>query len=183
MNITILNGNQDGKNKNFEQFLAKLCVYLEKEKHNVQHLKLRSMDIKYCTGCWGCWVKTPGQCVIEDDSANVCEAAINSDLLIFSSPIIMGFVSSVLKKTMDKMISLVHPYIDVVQGEFHHKKRYEKYPKLGLIMEKGPDTDDEDIAITTDIFQRLSINLRSSLDMVVQTDNPIEEVMNEINNL
>ena len=27
-------------------------------------------DIRHCIGCFGCWVKTPGQCVIHDGYEN-----------------------------------------------------------------------------------------------------------------
>lgn len=183
MKITILNGNPDGRNKDFDLFIEKLCIFLEKERHKVKHLKLRGMDIKYCTGCWGCWVKTPGECLFPDDSRTVCEESINSDLVLFASPIIMGFTSALLKKTMDKMIPLVHPYIELVQKECHHKVRYDKYPRLGLLFEKTGQTDDEDIAITVSLFERLSLNFKSQLSLVWDTAKPVQEFIDEINNL
>lgn len=182
MKITILNGNPNGMNKDFDQFLAKLSVFLEKEHHAVTNLELRSMDIKYCRGCWGCWVKTPGKCVFSDDSYTVCDETINADLVLFASPLIMGFASAVLKKTMDKLIPLAHPYIELVEKECHHRKRYDKYPLLGLVLERGGGhTDDEDIEITTDIFRRFALNFRSSLALVTFTDIPVQEVTDEIN--
>lgn len=186
MRITLLNGTPaDARYKNFELFLEKLAIYLDKDRHTVTNLKLRNMDIKYCTGCFGCWVKTPGECLIADDSRTVRRESINCDLLVFASPIIMGFVSAVLKKSMDKMIPLVLPYIEIVEKECHHRKRYNKYPSVGLILDKPADNraDDEDIAITRRIFERLSLNLRSSLRLVAFDQTPIEEVINEINHI
>lgn len=185
MKITILNGNPDARYKNFEQFLEKLSIFLEKDRHSVTQLKLRNMDIKYCIGCWGCWVKTPGECLISDDSETVRRESINSDLVVFASPIFMGFTSAVLKKTMDRMIPLVHPYIEFVEKECHHRKRYNKYPALGLILDKtaDPNTDDGDITITRDIFERFSLNFRSKLHFVTFGDTPVEEVINEINHI
>jgi len=40
----------------------------------------------------------------------------------------MGFLSSLMKNTMDRNIPLVHPHLEEVDGEVHHKKRYDKYP-------------------------------------------------------
>jgi multimeric flavodoxin WrbA len=113
-------------------------------------------------------------------SHTVCEETINSDLVLFASPIVMGFVGADLKKTMDKLIPLVHPYIELVQNECHHRKRYEKYPRIGLVLEKTDHADDEDIAITTAIFERFTLNLRSTLAFVTFTDKPAQEVTNEI---
>ena len=182
MKITILNGNPDGRNTHFDLFIEKLSIFLDKEQKEVKHLKLRSMDIKYCRGCWGCWVKTPGECLVPDDSKIVCAEAVNSDLVLFASPMIMGFTSALLKKTMDKMIPLVHPYIEIVQKECHHRKRYDKYPKFALLLDKT-GADEEDVAITVSIFERVSLNLKDRLNFVAYTTNPVQEVMNEINNL
>lgn len=182
MKITILNGNPDGRNKDFDMFIEKLSIFLEKEHKKVKHLKLRGMDIKYCKGCWGCWVKKPGQCLVPDDSKIVCEETINSDLVLFASPLIMGFTSALLKKTMDKMIPLLHPYIEIVQGECHHRGRYDKYPKIALLLDKN-GVDEEDIAITVSIFERFALNFKGELNFVGYITNPVQEVMNEINNL
>ncbi len=182
MKITIINGNPDGRNKAFDIFIEKLSIFLEKEHKTVTHLKLRRMDIKYCTGCFGCWVKTPGQCLVPDDSKIVCEEAINSDVVLFASPMIMGFTSALLKNAMDKMIPLLLPYTEFVQKESHHRKRYEKYPKLALLLDKT-GVDEDDIAITVSIFERAALNFKDRLNFVAYITNPVQEVMNEINNL
>ncbi|RCV65217.1 hypothetical protein C5S53_04795 [Methanophagales archaeon] len=74
----------------------------------------------------------------------------------------MGFPSAVLKIAMDKLIPLLLPYIKLVDNtECHHEKRYDKeYPLIGLLIEKGDDTDSEDIGIVIDIFVRFAIDFR-----------------------
>ena len=135
MRITILNGNPDADKAAFDGYLARLSDALTSDQHEVTILELREMDIKYCTGCWGCWVKTPGECVAADDSHGVCRAVINSDFALWASPVIMGFYSALLKKVTDKFIPLVHPYAVVNQGEAHHLARYDNYPLMGLLLE------------------------------------------------
>jgi len=95
----------------------------------------------------------------------------------------MGFVSSVLKKTMDRMIPLLHPYIVFVQKESHHRKRYKNYPAISLILGRSDNSDDRDIAITTGIFKRFALNFKSQLHFTAFADNPerVGEVMDEIN--
>ena len=56
---------------------------------------------------------------------------------------------------------LLHPYIQLINGESHHKKRYERYPEFGVIVEKEQDTDSEDLQIVKDIYDRLAINFHS----------------------
>ncbi len=182
MKITILNGNPDASNEQFDQYLYNLSEALADE-HTVTMFTLREMDIKYCTGCWGCWLKTPGECAVTDDSRDTCRACINSDLTLFASPVIMGFTSALLKKATDKYIPLLHPYVAIVQGECHHLARYDKYPLLGLLLEKGRDTDEEDVKIITDIYQRIALNFKTTLALSKLTLDPIEEVADEINRI
>ena len=100
MNIVILDGNPDSQNNAFEAYIADLVNALRAKQHEAAVLPLREMDIKYCTGCFGCWVKTPGQCVVRDDSHTVCRAMINSDFTLWAAPLRMGFLSALLKKVM-----------------------------------------------------------------------------------
>ncbi len=183
MKITILNGNPDNENTGFDNYLNEISTRLHSNNHTVSILQLRDMDIKHCVGCFGCWVKTPGRCAAKDDSYIVCRESVNSELVIFSSPIIMGFTTALLKKTHDKMIPLLLPYNEIVNNECHHFARYDKYPKLGLLLEKDNKTDDDDIEIITDIYKRDAVNLKSSLSFIKFMSDSIEEVENEINNI
>ena len=182
MKICILNGNPDPGNREFDEYLARLTTGLE-QKHQVKLMMLRDLDINYCIGCWGCWVKTPGECVNRDDSAEVCRQVINADLAIFASPLRLGFVSSLLKKTMDKLIPLVHPYIVIDRGELHHLRRYENYPLLGLLLQAGPDYQDQDREITSAILRRTALNLKSRLVFSKMISEPVEELYHEIDRL
>lgn len=180
MRITILNGNPaDGK---LDEYLRELVPLLQGQ-HQVTVFDLREMDIKYCTGCFGCWVKKPGECVVTDASADIRRAVIHSDLVLFATPLKMGFVSALLKKTMDKLIPLIHPYFEVDQNEAHHRARYEHYPLVGLLLDKGVDSDDEDVAITTDIISRMALNMKSRLAFAKLTQDSIEEVAHAANGI
>jgi len=183
MKITVLNGNPDARNNAFEGYLKELSDALMSDNHLVTILSLREMDIRYCIGCWGCWVKTPGKCIVADGSYDVCREYINSDLALFASPIIMGFTSALLKKAHDKLIPLILPYFEIVQNEFHHLSRYDKYPVIGLLLEKGKDADEEDIKIISDIYRRDAINFKTSFCFTKLTSDPLEEVTSEINRL
>ena len=183
MKITVLNGNPDTNNASFDDYIARLSEELTSDGHAVTSFDLREMDIKYCIGCFGCWVKTPGECRSRDESREVCRAYINSDFVLWASPVIMGFYSSMLKKVTDKFVCLVHPYGEFVDGEVHHLPRYEHYPKTGLLLEKGADSDDEDIQIISDIHSRTALNFKSSLAFTKLTLDPVEEVADAINRI
>ncbi|MBW6465374.1 MAG: NAD(P)H-dependent oxidoreductase [Brevefilum sp.] len=182
MKIAILNGNPAEENSSFDQYLRNLQGLLTGRGNQCELLNLRELDAGYCTGCWSCWVKTPGRCSFADDSDLVCRAVINSDFVLFASPIRMGFLSAVLKKFMDKLIPLVHPYTTVVQGEAHHRCRYaaKDYPLGGLLLEKTPGTDHEDIEIIQAIQARTMLNLRTRNVFTMLTDHAVEDVVDAI---
>ena len=183
MKIVVLNGNPDEKNAAFDKYLADLGARLEELGHAVDLLRLWEMDLRWCTGCFGCWVKTPGQCVSNDASHDVDRRVIHSDLVLFASPLLMGFPSAVLKKAQDKLIGLVHPFIELVEGECHHIKRYERYPYLGVVVEREDDTDDEDLEIIRDIYRRTSLNFKSELRLFETTDRPAAEVADAVDRI
>ncbi|MEE8373038.1 MAG: NAD(P)H-dependent oxidoreductase [Dehalococcoidia bacterium] len=183
MKITILNGNPNADNTEFDDYLKRLTGLLESAQHRVTVFQLRDMDVKYCTGCFDCWVKTPGQCKVTDDSHDICREYISSDFALFASPVIMGFTSALLKKANDKLVPLLPYHMEFVDNELHHVARYDNYPLTGLLLQKSDDTDEEDIRIISDIYRRDAINLKASLRLTRSTNDPVEEVANEINSV
>lgn len=180
MKITILNGNPDANNAAFDDYLKHLDDKLTSDGHAVTVFELREMDIRYCIGCFDCWVKTPGECITADECRDILRAAINSDFVLWASPVIMGFYSSLLKTVTDKFIPLVCPYATFVRGESHHMARYDKYPLTGLLLEKSTDSDDEDIRIISDIHGRMALNFKSTSSFTKLTLDPVGEVARAI---
>ena len=180
MKITVLNGNPDANDIPFDNYLKELSGKLQADQYQVQVLDLRDMEIRYCIGCFGCWVKTPGECFAPDESKQVRQAVIQSDFTLFASPLRMGFQSALLKRMMDKLIPLIHPYFVVDRNEAHHRARYDHYPRFGLLLQKEIDTDTEDLRIVGDIFSRTALNLKTRLAFSMLTDQPVERVAEAI---
>src|SRR5512140_3297310 len=99
MKITILNGNPAPSA--FDAYLGQLKSTLEASGHTITRLDLRDLPLRYCVGCWGCWVKTPGECVSRDASLEIDRAVINADFVLWAAPLKMGFPSFLLKMAMD----------------------------------------------------------------------------------
>ena len=81
--------------------------------------------IKPCTGCFGCWVKTPGRCVIHDGYENTGIQLGKCTELILISQCCYGSVSPFVKAVLDRAISYVHPDFVLRKGQMHHKRRYQ----------------------------------------------------------
>jgi multimeric flavodoxin WrbA len=105
---------------------------------------LHSSEIAYCHGCFDCWKTTPGECSTDDDGRLVARALIASDLLILLTPVTFGGHSSTLKKALDRLIPDIAPWTTTIDGETHHKPRYERYPDLlaiGTLAASDPDQE------------------------------------------
>lgn len=111
---------------------------------------LAGMDIKACRGCFSCWVKTPGRCIIEDDQESILRAMAVSDLVIWLTPITFGGYSPELKKALDRIIPIILPFFNKVQGETRHPLRYALRRRLLAI-----GTQKREDAGSEDIFRRL----------------------------
>lgn len=179
MQIILVNGNPDGRNKAFDEYLADYQAGLIRAGHHARILTLRKMKLGFCRGCFNCWHTTPGICSMEDDIKQVHKAVINADLVVWASPLIKGFLSSLLKSVQERMIPLLHPYVEIVNGEIHHRKRYSHYPDYGVIVEKEPDTDYEEMRIFQKIQERYALNFRSKLNFFLTTDIPVSDTLQE----
>ena len=178
MKITILNGSPQPAA--FDAYLAQLTSTLECAGHAVTQIDLRDIRLRYCVGCFGCWVKTPGQCVARDASVEMDRAIINADFVLWAAPLKMGFPSELLKMANDKHLPLIHPYIEMDQGESHHLRRYPRSPRLGLLLEKEASTDAGDLQIVTDIYCRTALNFKSRLEFSLTTETPVAQLADRI---
>lgn len=132
--------------------------------HNgIKRIRLAKQNISACTGCFGCWIKTPGKCPIKDDSQNIIQNIISSDIVIYFTPVIFGGYSPLLKKILDRSICLVSPFFTKINGEMHHKKRYNKYPSIiGIgFMDKHDKEQEENFK---NLIYRNSLNLHSPFE-------------------
>lgn len=82
--------------------------------------------IRPCVGCFCCWNKTPGQCVIKDGYENMGALIHEADEVHVISRYSYGGFSGFVKNVFDRCLGYVLPQFEVVNGETHHQKRYEE---------------------------------------------------------
>jgi multimeric flavodoxin WrbA len=175
MYCLILNGNPAPSG--FDAYLADFAAELQRSGHRVRQVDLRDLNVHTCTGCWSCWWKTPGLCAVKDDMPGLYPEMVKADLLVWASPLILGAVSALLKKAQDRFIPLAHPYIELVDGECHHRHRYRHNADLGLIVGPTADDTEEDLSITRRFFERFSRNTRTKLKLFATTTTTVAEAV------
>jgi multimeric flavodoxin WrbA len=159
MNFTILNGMHPGQ-KPLEAIHQQLEKYLSGSDHTIHTFNLHQYDIPWCKGDFYCWIKTPGECMLKGISSEIGQSLIASDVAVYITPVTFGGYSSQLKKALDHQIGLILPHFQKIQGETHHKARYDRYPRLtGIGYMKNNDADQE--KIFSKLIERNAINMHA----------------------
>lgn len=142
----------------FERLNAQLKEYLTAKGFGIEEKELDRNTLAFCKGCFGCWVKTPGECVICDGMADINRAFMNSDIAVYLCPIVFGQFSANIKNAIDRWIPNVLPFFIVRKdGSTMHPARYGSYPKQ-MIIGYGDSPDDEDKQLFVDIFKKHRTN-------------------------
>ena len=182
--VFIVDGDPRQENRGFRESLEELREGLVSRGHTVEHMQLRGRKIADCTGCFSCWVRTPGSCIFKDDHVAFLRSLLQTDLVLFASPLILGFPSGLLKTTIDRFIPQALPYIELDEhGECRHPLRYKKTPPMGLLYEPEEDTDEEDVRIITFAFERFARNAHSRFLFARSLEHNFAEVYHAAANL
>ena len=114
-------------------------------------------SIRNCMGCFGCWIKTPGKCVINDDYQNMGALLGAAENVIVISRCFYGGYSPFVKNVIDRSIPYLLPFFKIKQNETHHKQRY--CNKFNLIVcFYGSDISNEEKEIATKLVEANAIN-------------------------
>lgn len=127
--VVVLDGTGDGDEDLAAPFGA-LREVLDRDGADVRRYHLKDIKLGHCIGCFGCWVKTPGVCVIADQGRDIVREVIQSDVTVLFTAVTFGGYSSALKVVVDRFIPLILPFVGKFHGETHHTRRYERYPRL-----------------------------------------------------
>ena len=101
MKILVLNGSPKNDRSNTlnitKAFLAGFPADC-----SIEYVSLYKLNIKPCVGCFSCWSKTQGQCVIKDDMQELYEKIRAADIIIESFPLYFFGMPSQLKAMTDR---------------------------------------------------------------------------------
>jgi multimeric flavodoxin WrbA len=126
----------------------------------VRTLRLAEMRIRPCAGCFGCWLRTPGECVHDDDGREVARALVEADVRVFLTPVTFGGYSSLIKTAEERGIPTISPLFRTIAGEMHHRRRYD-YPSVLLAVGWQEAADAESAAVFASLVRRNGLNLHA----------------------
>jgi multimeric flavodoxin WrbA len=183
LRVLVLDGNNNPSCSPYREDLEGVLDSLAKTGHEVNIMRLAEKNVHGCTGCFSCWLKTPGECVFKDDGVDYLRAMVHSDLVLFVSPLVMGFPTALLKNAIDRFIPMVLPFIETADGECRHPLRYDRNPLFALLYEPEQDTDEEDVEIVSTVFERFARNAHTKFLFAMPLSSDPREVNHAIENI
>ena len=163
MKIVVFNGSPRRGKGNTHLMVEEFLNGAKEAGAEVENVFLFKKKIKPCLGCFDCWLQTPGKCVQKDDMEGVLALFIKADLIVFATPLYIDNVTGTMKTFMDRMIPLTEPYFEKdPQGEYRHRKRYEKIPKIAVISNCG-FAEQTHFQVLSLLFKRIARNMHTEL--------------------
>ena len=143
---------------------------------NIEWIDLSALQIANCIGCFGCWTKTPGKCVIRDDAVSVYPRIAASDRLMYISKVKYGGYDSVMKTMLERAIPIQRAFIRLHQGETHHLQRA-VVPKRASVIAYG-EISEKEKAVFRLLVARNAKNMNfESYKVMFAAENQLEQMV------
>ena len=163
MKITIFNGSPRAEAGNTHVMVEAFMKGARKGGAEVENVFLAKKEINPCRGCFSCWLKTPGECEIKDDMAELLKKFAGSDIVVFATPLYVDNVTGIMKNFMDRLIPGGDPHFEKDEGgECAHIMRSEKRVKLVVISNCG-FPEQSHFQVLELLFKRVARNMRTEV--------------------
>lgn len=135
MKIALFNG------MSADNEIEKILINILKNK-DINHLKLRDINIGYCRCCGGC--EKLGKCVQNDDGIEAVQCYMDNDIVIYLTPIKYGAYSKELKKFIDRLLPIGSDELQVKEGHMIHEIVYngKRGIVIGVLDEENKDAEE-----------------------------------------
>ena len=144
--------------------------------HSTEFIDLSKLKISNCVGCFACWTKTPGKCVIRDDAVKVYPKIAASDRVLYISKVKYGSYDTIMKTMLERAIPIQQAFIRLLQGETHHVQRA-VVPKQATIIGYG-NISDEEKEIFTQLIERNAKNMCfKNYRVIFSQENELEQTV------
>jgi len=120
---------------NTAELLKPFVLELENNGCDVNYITLSDKDIQPCNGCYTCQnIDGEYGCVINDDVPQIMDAIIESDCVVFATPIYTWYCTAPMKALLDRHYGL-NKYYGKAKGSLWSGK------KVALVTTHGYDAE------------------------------------------
>ena len=135
MKILVINGSPKGKNSNTMHLTRAFLDGIGESE--IREIDISNSNIAGCKGCFCCWSKTPGKCIIKDDMQYVIESELWADVIVWSFPLYYFSVPGGLKNLIDRQLPMNLPFMEDRTdgvGSGSHPARFDMSGKKHIII-------------------------------------------------
>lgn len=148
---------------------------------DIRYFDLSTLKISNCVGCFGCWTKTPGRCVIRDDATRIYPCIAASDTLLYVSRVCYGSYDVPMKTMLERAIPVQQAFIRVHCRETHHVQRAVAPKKATIIVYADTEIEEEERQIFRQLVIRNAYNMNfESFEILFTTESQVNSLAKEI---
>jgi multimeric flavodoxin WrbA len=164
------------KNGNTIQLTRTMTDALKKKGHSVRMLYLNDLNIRPCQGCYACLKN--GSCAINDDMKDIRKYILESDTIVYATPIYWFGPSAQLKLVMDRSMAFM-------DDDYNSRVAGKKAVTLMTFADNNMDTCKPAIDIFKKSFDLLKLSYAGSIEVpgCVDGENIKEEYKKKIKKL
>jgi len=112
MNIVAFNSSpRENKTSKTDLILQKFLEGARQAGATTETLYLRHYHIKYCLGCFGCWLVNKGKCVQQDDmTGELLGRFLDADLAVLATPLYHFNMNARMKSFIERTLPMMEPF-------------------------------------------------------------------------
>lgn len=170
---------KDYQTEMYEKLSELIRNFFNEKGFEIMQVQIGRDDLDFCMGCFGCWIKKPGECVINDKMSQINRRFMNSDVVVYLSPIVFGQYSANIKNAVDRWLPNMLPFFETRQdSSTMHPPRYYDYPKQ-IMIGYGDKLSSDDAQLFIDIIKKH----RTGVEALIfnESESDITESLNKIN--
>ncbi|MGA3199631.1 MAG: flavodoxin family protein [Halobacteriota archaeon] len=114
MKILGINSSPRGKHSRTLKLVDAVLDGAKERGAETELVDIAALDIRYCLGCQVCYAE--GECVQEDDLAELVDKMLSADGIVLGSPVYMHSVTAQLKTVIDRMSDAI--YCQLLSGKY-----------------------------------------------------------------
>jgi multimeric flavodoxin WrbA len=134
MKVLGLNGSPRAKKGVTERILQRFLAGAAEAGAETETVYLADKKIKFCTGCFSCWMVHPGRCIHKNDDMDALRQLMRkSDILVYASPVYIDGITAIMKNFMERCMPNAQPFVEIRDGHTRHPLRGKGVRQLKMV--------------------------------------------------